>query len=118
VRPQGHEVLERAYAKRTRIAADGHGLVSKKKKEIMETILIVEVRSFGHRLELLAEQDWYARDLPVEGLTQALLEATAGLRVYRTYVRNVDVTLGMPHYIQDAMDEARRRWFEEGRCVP
>ena len=35
-----------------------------KKKEVMANLLRVEMRSLGHYLALLAEQDRYARDLP------------------------------------------------------
>ena len=56
------------------------------------------MRALAHHLEMLASSSRYARDLPVGELTQALLETTAHLHVYRTYLRNLDVS---------AADEAR-----------
>ena len=48
-------------------------LVYEKKKEVMGSLLAVEMRSLGHYLALLAEQDRYARDLPRERPGQAPL---------------------------------------------
>lgn len=58
----------------------------------MGTLFAAELRSLGHQLALLANQDRYARDVPLIELTQALNETTAGLSVYRTYIRNLEVS--------------------------
>ena len=66
-------------------------VVYQKKRLVMASLLGVEMRSLAHYLEMLASSSRYARDLPVGELTQALLETTAQLHVYRTYLRNLDV---------------------------
>ncbi len=84
-------------------------LVYEKKKEVMESLLAVEMRSLAHYLELLAEQDRYARDLPREDLASALAETTACLPVYRTYSRSFSLTADERRYIEKALEAARRR---------
>src|SRR5579875_3769781 len=84
-------------------------LVYEKKKEVMDSLLAVEMRSLGHHLSLMAEQDRYARDLPVAELTPALIETTACLSVYRTYTRDSTVALSDRDYIVQALEAARRR---------
>src|SRR5262249_27656708 len=75
----------------------------------MSSLLGVEMRSATHQLEMLARSDRYARDLPVGELTQALLEITARLNVYRTYLRNLDVARVDEARIERIVAEARQR---------
>jgi (1->4)-alpha-D-glucan 1-alpha-D-glucosylmutase len=84
-------------------------LVYEKKKQVMESLLTVEMRSLGHYLALLAEQDRYARDLRRADLTRALKETTACLPVYRTYIRSFSLSADEHRYIESAVDAARRR---------
>ena len=84
-------------------------LVYEKKKEVMESLLAVEMRSLGHYLELLAEQDRYARDLPRRDLASALAETTACFPVYRTYIRSFSLSADERRYIEKALEAARRR---------
>ncbi len=53
----------------------------------MQSLLAVEMRSLGHYLALLAEQDRYARDLRRPDLAAALVETTACMPVYRSYIQ-------------------------------
>ncbi|MGH9435488.1 MAG: alpha-amylase family glycosyl hydrolase, partial [Terriglobia bacterium] len=55
--PRGFRVLERAYARFLGAPADYGHLVYEKKKQVMETILAVEMRALGHHLTLLAGED-------------------------------------------------------------
>ncbi|MGH9404064.1 MAG: malto-oligosyltrehalose synthase [Terriglobia bacterium] len=105
----GHEALTHTYARFLSMKPDYSLLVYNKKKLIMETILTAEMRSLGHHLRLLAEADRYARDFPLSDLTQTLIETTACLSVYRTYVRNFDITPSGRRYIKEAISAARRR---------
>ncbi|HTS69812.1 MAG TPA: malto-oligosyltrehalose synthase [Terriglobia bacterium] len=84
-------------------------LVYEKKKEVMQTLLAVEMRSLGHYLVLLAEQDRYARDLPRIDLAKALAETTACFPVYRTYIRGFSLSPDERHYVEMALEAARRR---------
>ena len=76
----------------------------------MANLLRVEMRSLGHYLALLAERDRYARDLPRSDLAHALVETTACLPVYRTYVRGFSIgNEERRPYIRKALEAARRR---------
>ncbi|MGH9345457.1 MAG: malto-oligosyltrehalose synthase [Terriglobia bacterium] len=105
----GHKTLTNTYAQFLGKKPDYDLLVYNKKKQIMETILAAEMRSLGHHLRLLAEEDRYARDFPLSDLTQTLVETTACLPVYRTYLRNFDVVPSEHRYIKGAVNAARRR---------
>jgi (1->4)-alpha-D-glucan 1-alpha-D-glucosylmutase len=84
-------------------------LVYAKKKEVMESLLAVEMRSLGHHLALLAEADRYARDLRRSDLANALAETTACLPVYRIYARNFVLSPDERRYVEKALEAARRR---------
>ena len=66
-------------------------VVYEKKKLVMNTLLGVEMRTLGRQLAELAAQDRYARELNRDQLIDALIEVTACLPVYRTYIRNMDL---------------------------
>ncbi len=80
-----------------------------KKKEVMESLLAVEMRSLGHYLAILAEQDRYARDSARGDLANALTETTACFPVYRSYIRSFSVSAEERRYIEKALECARRR---------
>ena len=107
--PDGCEKLNHVYKSFVGAKSAYEDLVYEKKKEVMETLLAVEMRSLGHHLGLLAEQDRYARDLPQADLTRALVETTACLPVYRTYVRSFATSSSGRQYLEPALHSARRR---------
>jgi (1->4)-alpha-D-glucan 1-alpha-D-glucosylmutase len=86
-------------------------LLYQKKKLVMATLLGVEMRSLGHQLSLLADSDRYARDLSRTDLTQALVETTAYLPMYRTYIRNLEISSRDRSVIEQAILEAQERKF-------
>jgi (1->4)-alpha-D-glucan 1-alpha-D-glucosylmutase len=111
VDPSGGKRLEEIYS-----AFIGKDLVYEdvlyqKKKLVMATLLGVEMRSLGHQLSLLADADRYARDLSRNELTHTLIEATAYLPLYRTYIRNLDVAAEDKRVIEHAIREAQTRKF-------
>jgi (1->4)-alpha-D-glucan 1-alpha-D-glucosylmutase len=109
VDPRGAEQLEQIYAKFLGREPNYDDTLYQKKRLVMATLLAVEMRSLGHHLELLAADDRYARDLPLPELTQALIETTAHLRVYRTYARNLDPAPRDQARIEQALEDARSR---------
>ncbi|MGH9406700.1 MAG: malto-oligosyltrehalose synthase [Terriglobia bacterium] len=109
VEPRGLKSVEQTYRRFFRDAPEYDDLIYEKKMQIMQTILAVEMRSLGHHLSLLAEADRYARDLPSGDLTQALIEVTACLPVYRTYTRDSDVMPAERLLVEQAARAARRR---------
>jgi len=58
-------------------------------------------------MAMLASQDRYARDVPLLELTQALNETTACLGVYRTYIRNLELSPEDQAVIEQALAEAQ-----------
>jgi (1->4)-alpha-D-glucan 1-alpha-D-glucosylmutase len=109
VDPRGARQLEQGYSKFVGREFAYEDAVYQKKRLVMATLLSVEMRSLAHYLEMLASNSRYARDLPVGELTQALLETTAQLHVYRTYLRNLDVASTDESRIERAISEARAR---------
>ena len=57
----------------------------------MSILLGVEIRAAGQQFQMLARNDRYAREIPRLELNQALIEVTAQLSVYRTYISNLEV---------------------------
>jgi (1->4)-alpha-D-glucan 1-alpha-D-glucosylmutase len=84
-------------------------LAYKKKKQVMDSLLSVEMRTLGRYLAVLAEQDRYARELSRDELTRALVETTACLEPYRTYVRSFEIKAQDRMFILKALQEARQR---------
>ncbi|GAC1663882.1 MAG: malto-oligosyltrehalose synthase [Candidatus Acidiferrum sp.] len=109
VHPDGVKDLERVYANFIGQHADFGDLLYQKKKLVMSTLLGVEMRSLGRQLVELANLDRYARDLPASEVNDALIETTACMPVYRTYIRNLDVPPEATSYIEKALQQARKR---------
>jgi (1->4)-alpha-D-glucan 1-alpha-D-glucosylmutase len=84
-------------------------VVYQKKKLVMNTLLGVEMRTLGRQLAELAAQDRYARELNREQLIDALIEVTACLSIYRTYIRSMDLPAHATKYIEEAITTARSR---------
>lgn len=84
-------------------------LAYRKKKQVMDTLLAVEMRTLGRYLSVLAAQDRYARELLRSELTQSLVETTACLEPYRTYIRGFEIRAQDRLAIDKALREAQRR---------
>jgi (1->4)-alpha-D-glucan 1-alpha-D-glucosylmutase len=84
-------------------------LAYRKKKQVMDSLLPVEMRTLGRYLSVLSEQDRYARELSRDELTRTLVETTACLEPYRTYIRSFDVRQQDRVAILNALREAQRR---------
>ena len=109
VEPEGARRLEESYSAFIARKQDFADVVYQKKKLVMNTLLGVEMRTLGRQLAELAAQDRYARELNREPLIDALIEVTACLSVYRTYIRNMDVPAQATKYIEEAVSAARNR---------
>jgi (1->4)-alpha-D-glucan 1-alpha-D-glucosylmutase len=111
VDPRGTQSIERTYFSFIGKKPVYEDLLYQKKKLVMATLLGVEMRSLGHQLSLLADSDRYARELSRNDLTQALLETTAYLPMYRTYIRNLELSSRDRGVIEQAIVEAQTRKF-------
>lgn len=109
VNPEGARSLEEIYAYFIGRRQDFSDVVYQKKKLVMNTLFGVEMRTLGRHLAELAAQDRYARELERRFLIDALIEVTACLPVYRTYIRNMDVPAQAVRQIDDAVEAARTK---------
>jgi (1->4)-alpha-D-glucan 1-alpha-D-glucosylmutase len=109
VNPQGAAQLEQIYAAFIGRHQDFSDVLYQKKKLVMSTLLGVEMRSLGRQLAELAAQDRYAREQSRGQLIETLVEVTASLSVYRTYIRNMELPEHAVKYIGEALDKARSR---------
>ena len=109
VEPEGARRIEEIYSTFIGRKQNFADVVYQKKKLVMNTLLGVEMRTLGRQLAELAAQDRYARELNREQLIDALIEVTACLSVYRTYIRNMDVPAHATKYIEEALTPARSR---------
>jgi (1->4)-alpha-D-glucan 1-alpha-D-glucosylmutase len=109
VEPEGARRIEEIYSAFISRKQDFADVVYQKKKLVMNTLLGVEMRTLGRQLAELAAQDRYARELNREQLIDALIEVTACLSVYRTYIRNMDVPAYATKYIEEAVSAACNR---------
>ena len=109
VNPEGARQIEEIYASFIGRQQDFSDVLYQKKKLVMNTLFGVEMRTLGRHLAELAAQDRYARELERRFLIDALIEVTACLPVYRTYIRNMEVPAQAISYIDEAVAAARKR---------
>ncbi len=109
VSPAGAKRLAGIYSEFTGGEAKFADILYEKKKLVMNSLLRVEMRSLGRQLAELAGKDRYARDILRAELTDALIETTACMGVYRTYVRNLDIPPAAQERIEEALGQARIR---------
>jgi (1->4)-alpha-D-glucan 1-alpha-D-glucosylmutase len=101
--------LERRYAEWTGEREGFEDVAYEKKMFVMRELFRVEMRALGRELANLAHDDRYSRELVSYHLREALIETTACLPRYRTYIRSVDVTPEDRAVITHAIDQGRRR---------
>ncbi|MGB8441182.1 MAG: malto-oligosyltrehalose synthase [Candidatus Acidiferrales bacterium] len=109
VHPEGGRAAEQAYFAFLKNKVNYQHLLYQKKRLVMSTLLAVEMRYLGRQLGILAEHDRFARDIPRADLGQALIEVTASLSVYRTYIREMNLPRDAKRYIEAAVAAARSR---------
>jgi (1->4)-alpha-D-glucan 1-alpha-D-glucosylmutase len=83
--------IGKIYADFTGIASTFDELVYRKKKRVVEQLFPIELRKLATQLQVLAAHDRHACDRPGSEFAAALLEVTACLPVYRTYIRSLEV---------------------------
>jgi (1->4)-alpha-D-glucan 1-alpha-D-glucosylmutase len=109
VHPRGAREIEEIYFRFLGRELRYEDMLYQKKKLVMATLLSAEMRYLGRQLSVLAQGDRYARDLSRRELAQALIETTAGLAVYRTYIRSMEVPAEAKRDIGNAVETARSR---------
>src|SRR5271156_22308 len=109
VHPRGAREIEAIYFRFLGRELSYEDVLYQKKKLVMATLLSAEMRYLGRQLSVLAQWDRYARDLSRMELAQALIETTAGLAVYRTYIRSMEVPAEAKREIDSAVEAVRSR---------
>ena len=106
---QGLRKLCSAYSARTGLDMTPEDLIYGKKKLVMEALFGGEINTLGHGLVLLASRDRQSCDVSESDLKRALVEVTACLPVYRTYVRSYAASARDREYLERTLAEAGRR---------
>ena len=100
---KGFARLEGIYARLTGSTTTFTGVFRERKRQVMRELFAGEVHTLVDSLARLAEDDRHARDLPGEDLREAFVAVTACLPVYRTYIRNGDISEADRATIEDAI---------------
>ena len=114
----GVQVLVDNYRRFTGLETDSTEVTYQGNKKVLAELFAGEINSFAHELGKLAAQDRHGRDVPLSDYVQALIEVTACLPVYRTYIRDSGVPDHDRHYLERALEEAQRRTPEERAGPP
>jgi (1->4)-alpha-D-glucan 1-alpha-D-glucosylmutase len=84
-------------------------IIYQKKKLILESLFRGELETLGYNLSLLAEQDRQARDVPRKELQKIIGEVIVHLPVYRTYIRDFEVSPRDRAYLEKVIEEVGAR---------
>lgn len=79
------------------------------KKLIMDASMSSEISVLGHQLDRMSEQDRRSRDFTLRSLTEAIREVIACFPVYRTYIRDSEVSERDRRYVDLAVARAKRK---------
>jgi (1->4)-alpha-D-glucan 1-alpha-D-glucosylmutase len=109
ISPAGFAAMRETYRRFTGCREDFHEISYRSKKQVMEDLFAGEINIHAHALGRLAARDRRARDVPLSELRYALIELTACLPVYRTYIRDSEVRESDREYIHQALREASAR---------
>ena len=109
VDPAGLDRMTEVYREITGEEMPFPDVVYQQRKRVIEQLFSGEAHSLSLHLNLLADQDRYAKDASPAELYAALMEVTACLPVYRTYTRSFQVHSQDLLQIEQAFREARRR---------
>jgi (1->4)-alpha-D-glucan 1-alpha-D-glucosylmutase len=114
IQPEGLRKLEEVYARRTGDSLPFAELCYASSKLVMETLFKGDVNALGHHLGRLAAEHREARDVRMSELMDVLVEVTACLPVYRTYIHTFEVPERDRRYIEQTLALARRRTSPDG----
>lgn len=106
--PRGLEHLVDVWHEFTGDQRDFDEVVRVSKKDVIGTLFPGEMRALAHELAVLAAGDRNARDFLPGEIEDALLEITAALDVYRTYVTPGEVPASSRQVVDRAIERASR----------
>ncbi len=106
---QGLDLIEAAYGKFTGESVPFAEVSYQGNRRVMEQLFGGELRRLGRKLGRLAARDRHGRDVPVADLVAALVDVTACLPVYRTYIAGGEVSARDRGYLDRSLEAARQR---------
>jgi (1->4)-alpha-D-glucan 1-alpha-D-glucosylmutase len=109
VEPEGYRILRRRYRDIVGVRGRLADVTYARKKKILIELFAAELRSLGEGLADLAAEDPHGRDIPVCDLERALVELTACLPVYRTYIEGGAPDDDDRRHLEDALAAAGQR---------
>ncbi len=109
VDPEGLERLTASYHEFTGIGADFRSIAYAQKKRIMDELFSGDMDGLAYHLVELTEAGRHSCDLSPREVSQALVEVTACLPVYRTYIRSATVRPADRATIETATADALAR---------
>jgi (1->4)-alpha-D-glucan 1-alpha-D-glucosylmutase len=109
VKTRGFQKLQEIYAGFVKVDVNLPELAIDKKKLVLETMFGGEVENHVYYLSLMAKHDRQARDISQRDLTEVLVEVTAALPIYRTYIRSLEAAPRDLAYLKETFVEVRRR---------
>ena len=114
---EGLQELDRIYRHVTGRSEEYEQIRYERKKRVIEELFPGEIRRLSKRLLEIASHDRHARDFTPGEILDALVDVTASLQVYRTYIRDSTVSLRDRHYLEEAFKVAdlNRRHLIDGR---
>ena len=107
--PEGVRLLREWYAREIAPGADFAEMVYHQKKYVAETLLGGELRRLTLMLEWLVQNGRTSREIPFRELQAGIVEISACLGVYRTYMQGEGPVAADREQVQNALAEARRR---------
>jgi (1->4)-alpha-D-glucan 1-alpha-D-glucosylmutase len=105
----GLEKIEQTYRRLTGTRLPFAELVYQCNKLVIEELFRGDLNALAHHLGALAARHRQARDVRLSELTEALIEITACLPVYRTYIHDFEVEENDRGYIERTVALARAR---------
>ncbi len=108
VHPDGLAKLKSIYRRFSGERRDFQEIVAEKKKLILRSLFGGEVESLTNLLVQLADGDRQARDVSRKALLKVLEESVARLPVYRTYLRDFQISPFDRHILTELLKRVRR----------
>jgi len=106
---RGAQALDEIYSRFTDSQVSFDDVVYEKKKQVIKELFPGEMKALGQKLAYLAHQNSHTTGLSLEELTRVIIEVTACLPIYRTYIRTFEVLHRDRLYLESAVREAQRR---------
>ncbi len=113
VHPEGLARLEEIYGRRTGNHLPFAEQCYRSNKLVMQTLFTGDVHALVHHLGELSARHRAARDIRLSELTEVLVEVTACLPVYRTYIHGPAISASDRGYIERTLALARQRTSSE-----